>query len=168
MWEDDDDDEFGLGDFDPNDEETKREMEAEHERVENLPITKKAEDLYELVNALVEGIDKSDIEEEIPAEMLDHYKSMMLEDVMIINAKIRGAEGGDLYTPRMENAVVIKLHARSLLTHTTGLKMLGYPNHEYLQLLRDEIDEFRKLFIEWINNFDKSNDIPDEWGELFR
>jgi hypothetical protein len=68
----------------------------------------------------------------------------------------------------MENAVIIKVHARSLQTHTSGLKMLGYPNHEYLQILRDEIDEFRKLFIEWVNSFDKSNDIEDEWGNLFK
>ncbi len=168
MWEDDDDDEMDWNNFDPNDEELKKEMEQECERVENLPIVRKAEEMYELVNSLIETIDKDDLSEEIPGEMLEHYKSMMLEDIMIISAKLRGAEGGDLYSLRMENAVIIKVHARSLLTHTSGLKMLGYPNHDYLQFLRDQIDEFRILFIEWVNSFDKTNDIPDDWGEMFR
>lgn len=168
-WDDDDDD-FDMNDFDfnPDDEELRKEMDAENERIDNLPIVKKAEELYQLVNSLVETIDGKDANEDVPGEMLEHYKSMMLEDVMIISAKIQGAEGGDLYTLRMENAVIIKIHARSLLTHTSGLKMLGYPNHEYLQILRVEIDEFRKLFIEWVNSFDKANDIEDEWGTLFK
>jgi hypothetical protein len=168
-WDDDDDD-FDMNDFefDPDDEELQKEMDAENERITNLTIVKKADELYHLVNSLVETIDGKDANEDVPSEMLEHYKSMMLEDVMIIGAKIQGAEGGDLYTLRMENAVIIKVHARSLLTHTSGLKMLGYPNHEYLQILRDEIDEFRKLFIEWVNSFDKSNDIEDEWGNLFK
>jgi len=168
-WDDDDDD-FDMNDFDfdPDDEELQKEMEAERERIDNLPIVLKAEDLYDLVNSLVETIDGKDANEGVPAEMFEHYKQMMMEDVMIISAKIQGAEGGDLYSLRMENAVIIKIHARSLLIHTSGLKMMGYPNHEYLQALRDEIDEFRKLFIEWVSSFDKSNDIEDEWGQMFK
>jgi hypothetical protein len=90
-----------------------------------------------------------------------------MEDVMIINAKLRGAEAGDLYSIRMENAVIIKTHAVSLLTATSGLKMMGLSNNKYLQLLRDEIEAFRILFVEWINSFDKTNDIPDGWGLFF-
>lgn len=190
MWEDDDD-------F--SDEEYNK----EHERVENLPIVQKANELFELVNALIETFDIKDKEgeENIPfadeedeeeaddfdddddddfddedAEELDeedvrsfgeHYKSIMMEDVMIINAKLRGAEGGNLYSIRMENAVIIKVHAMSLLTATSGLKMMGLSNNKYLQLLRDEIEEFRKLFVDWINTFDKTHDIPDGWGLFY-
>jgi hypothetical protein len=189
MWEDDE----NFSDEDYN---------KEQERVENLPIVKKANELFELVNALIETFDIKDKEgeenipfadevdeqntdfdeededdfEEDDAEELDeedlksfgeHYKGIMMEDVMIINAKLRGAEGGDLYSIRMENAVIIKVHAMSLLTATSGLKMMGLSNNKYLQLLRDEIEEFRKLFVEWVNTFDKTNDIPDGWGLFF-
>lgn len=189
MWEDDE----NFSDEDYN---------KEQERVANLPIIKKANELFELVNALIETFDIKDKEgeENIPfadevdeqntdfgeededdfdeeeAEELDeedlksfgeHYKGIMMEDVMIINAKLRGAEGGDLYSIRMENAVIIKVHAMSLLTATSGLKMMGLSNNKYLQLLRDEIEEFRKLFVEWVNTFDKTNDIPDGWGLFF-
>jgi hypothetical protein len=173
MWEDDED-------F--SDEEYKK----EYERVENLPIVQKANELYELVTALIETFDIKDKEgeEDIPfadeeedeeddffeedvKSFGEHYKSIMMEDVMIISAKLRGAEGGDLYSIRMENAVIIKVHAMSLLTATSGLKMMGLSNNKYLQLLRDEIEAFRKLFVEWINSFDKTNDIPDGWGLFF-
>jgi len=185
MWEDDDNDEFSDED-----------MQKEHERVENLPIVQKANELYELVMALIETFDIKDkgedanapftdeMDEEYEEEDFDeedadeldeedvktfgeHYKGIMMEDVMLINAKLRGAEGGDLYSIRMENAVIIKIHAVSLLTATSGLKMMGLSNNKYLQLLRDEIEEFRKLFVEWINSFDKTNDIPDGWGLFF-
>jgi hypothetical protein len=191
MWEDEDD---------YSDEDFKK----EHERVENLPIVIKANEIFELVNALIETFDIKNKEgEDVPfsdedeeeleaifdeenlddddfneedAEELDeediktfgeHYKSIMMEDVMIMNAKIRGAEAGDLYSIRMENAVIIKTHAVSLLTATSGLKMMGLSNNKYLQLLRDEIEEFRKLFLEWTQSFDKTNDIPDGWGLFF-
>ena len=35
---------------------------------------------------------------------------------------------------------------------------------EYITLLRNEIEEFRLLFIEWVAGFDKSNYIIDRWG----
>ncbi len=185
MWEDDD---YSDEDF-----------EKEQERVENMPIVQKANELFELVNALIETFDiknenpnapftdKDALEEEDDAEdeeaeedfddedaeeldeediktFAEHYKGMMMEDVMVINAKLRGAEAVDLYSQRMENAVVIKIHAVSLLTATSGLKMMGLSNNKYLQLLRDEIEVFRKLFVEWVTSFDKTNDIPDDWG----
>jgi hypothetical protein len=185
MWDNEED--FSDEDF-----------KKEEERIENLPIVQKSNELYELVNALIETFDIKNKEgEDLPfedeeeddidfitdeefddedAEELDtedinsfgeHYKSTMMEDVMIISAKLRGAEAADLYSIRMENAVIIKTHAVSLLTSTSGLKMMGLSNNKYLQLLRDEIEAFRHLFVSWINTFDKTNDIPDGWGLFF-
>jgi hypothetical protein len=189
MWEDDDD-EYSEDDY-----------KKEQERVENLPIVQKANELFELVTALIETFDlknkesddtpfedeleegeelesifdDDDFNEEEAEELAEediatfgeHYRSIMMEDVMIISAKLRGAEAVDLYSIRMENAVIIKTHAVSLLTATSGLKMMGLSNNKYLQLLRDEIEAFRKLFVDWINSFDKTNDIPDGWGLFF-
>lgn len=157
--DDDDDEDFDGEEF--NSEEAKRDFQREHDRVENMPIMKKAREIFEIVDSLMELIDEED-------DFMAHYRGLLFEDASIICAKIAGAEGGDLYTLRMENAVVIKIHARSLLTQTSGLKMMGFKETRYLKVLRDAIEEFRLLFIEWVNSFDKSNDIPDEWGPLFR
>ncbi|MBC8155003.1 MAG: hypothetical protein H7Z72_19085, partial [Bacteroidetes bacterium] len=81
--------------------------------------------------------------------------------------KIVGAEGGDLYTLRMENAVIVKIHARELLAQTSYCKAERLADPAYLLVLRDEIEAFRELFVEWINSFDKDNDVPDEWGLFY-
>jgi len=185
MWDDEDD--FNEDEF-----------QQEQDRVSNLAIVKKADELYELVTALIEtfymknkdgdnlpfedeteedlseyydeDFDEEDIEELDEADVQtfgDHYKTLMLEDVMIISTKLRGAEAGDLYSLRMENAVIIKTRAVSLLTATFSLKMMGLSNNKYLQLLRDEIDVFRILFVQWIQTFDKTKDIPDGWGLFY-
>ncbi len=149
----DNDDEFD-DDFDP--EEANREYEAERKRIENLPIVKKAKLILDITSEIVDSID--------PEQDMLRYRDLMIEDAMIINAKIAGAEGGDLYTLRMENAVIIKIHARSLMTYCSALKYENILNSEYLDMLYKELEEFRKIFVEWINSFDITNDVPDEWG----
>lgn len=186
MW--DDDDEYREEEYGDD------EYRQEQQRVENLPIVKKANELFELVNALIETFDlretdpdkpftdpsalednlqpeeefdeedAEELDEEEVVDIAESYKGMMMEDVMMINVKLRGAEAGDLYSLRMENAVIIKIHANSLLTATSALKMMGLSNNKYLQLLRDEIEEFRKLFVLWVQGFDRTNDAPDSWG----
>ena len=89
---------------------------------------------------------------------------IMLDDALTLVTKIAGAESGDLYTLRMENAVFIKVAARNILTQLSGLSMLGMIEPRYMELLRAEIEEFRLFFIDWIDTFDKSKDIPDNWG----
>jgi hypothetical protein len=152
-----DDDDFDDEDYDP--EEARRELEEERKRVDNLPITRKADELFEITKTIIDIVNEEDDEL--------NYCSLMLEDVSIICAKIAGAEGGDLYTLRMENAVIIKVHARSLMTLAGALKYEKVCNPDYLDLLRNEIDEFRLIFIDWVQSFDKTNDIPDNWGLFY-
>jgi hypothetical protein len=64
----------------------------------------------------------------------------------------------------MEIAAIIRKAARELSTYCTGLAMCGYKNTDYLQLLRDEIEEFRVLFAEWVKTFDQWNYLIDSWG----
>ena len=131
----------------------------ERDEVFNLPIMKKAKDIYQITRALVELID----------EEKDEFmtRQFMLENAALLAPKIAGAEGGNLYSLRMENAVIIKLNARELLTHTSVLLMEDTIDRQYIELLRQAIEEFRLLFIEWVKGFDKSNDFPDDWGNLF-
>ncbi len=50
---------------------------------------------------------------------LKREKEFMLGDARTIRAKIAGAEGGDLFDIRMENAGIIRKAARDLITGTT-------------------------------------------------
>ncbi len=91
----------------------------------------------------------------------------MLADAMMLLPKIAGAESGDLYSIRMQNAAIIREHAMSLYVHVGSLRFQeSYKELEYIKLIRIEIEEFRLLFIDWVSGFDTNNYIWDDW-ELF-
>lgn len=162
---DNDDDEFDPEGFDPEEmfnldeeelAEAEEEIKKERERTRNMSIVKCAKNIRKLTLALVETFK----EEEDKLMM----KQLMMENAFMLEPKIAGAEAADLYSIRMENAVIIKIHARELLAQTSLCKAEKLTKPEYLQLLRDEIENFRKLFVEWVRSFDRSNDIKDNWG----
>jgi hypothetical protein len=130
------------------------------QKEENLPIYKKAEHIFQLVESLVSILPEDD-------EYFNETKHFMTGDAMFICAKIMGAEGGDLYCIRMQNAALIRKAAMDLYVHVGGLRMFdNFKDKNYIPLIRQEIEEFRLLFIEWVASFDTSNYIWDEW-ELF-
>jgi hypothetical protein len=89
----------------------------------------------------------------------------MMEDAMMIAAKISGAEAVDLYDIKMENAAIIRKCARELYVRAGSLRFEeDIKDKEYIELLRNEIDEFRLLFIDWVASFDQWNYIIDRWG----
>jgi hypothetical protein len=145
-------DDFDDFDDDDMDDFSEEDLDA-HKK---LPIFQKAMQIGDITKHLVDTFDEQ-------KDVLMMREQMMI-DACTLGAKIAGAEGGDLYSIRMENAVIIKKHATELLAATSLCKEEKLCNPEYLQLLRSEIEEFRKLFIEWIKTFDRSNDIDDEWG----
>jgi hypothetical protein len=134
---------------------------------EKLPIFIKAEQIHNLVEHLVKAVENTDItfEKEIESEMLQHNLDYLRKNAMLIPAKIAGVANEDtLYDLQMENAAIIRRAARELITDARGLQMHGYEDEEYLDLLRQEVDEFRILFAEWVKTFDPWNYIIDRWG----
>jgi len=124
---------------------------------ETLPIYKKAEEIFEVVHQISELIPDDD-------EHLQFIKAQMVGDAMMIMAKIAGAEGGDIYDLRMENAAIIRKAARDLMVTIHSLEMFGFEEVEYFDIVRDLIEEFRLLFIDWVAGFDQWNYIIDRWG----
>jgi len=125
---------------------------------QNLPIFQKAELIYQLVESLVATLPYDD-------DYLQATKELMRADAMIIPAKIAGAESGDLYAIRMQNAALIRDHAMHLYVQVGSLRMHeNYQDTHYITLIRKEIIAFQQLFIAWVNSFDKSNYIWDDWG----
>lgn len=136
------------------------------EEWENLAVFKKAKEIHKLVEVIINLIDKvNEDEDDFEKQLLKDYANYMYENAMIILAKIAGASGENmLYDVRMENAVIIRKSAREILTQTSGLKMSGFKHTDYLELIRNEIEEFRVLFAEWVKTFDQWNYIIDRWG----
>ena len=130
-----------------------------HARMDVEAQLRKANEILEITQAIVATMNQDD-------DIL-MMNEQMISNAMMLPPKIIGAEGGDLYTLRMENAVIVKIHARELLTQTAYCKAEKLADPQYLQILRDEIEQFRLLFVEWVNSFDRTNDIPDEWGLFY-
>ena len=136
------------------------------ERTKKLPIYKKAEEISELVRHLVKSVEKTDLKFKRKGEkqLLNHSLAYLMENSLIIPAKIMGAEAVEQYDLKMENAAIIRKAARELVTDTHGIEMTGFKDTEYLDLLRKEVDELRILFAEWVKTFDPWDYIIDRWG----
>jgi hypothetical protein len=122
-----------------------------------LPLYKKGQEIFEVVDQICQLIPDDD-------EHLGHVKSIMYEDAMLLTVKIAGAEGGQLYDIKMEAATIIRKAAMELMIQNHALEMFGFEHVEYFQMVRDLIEEYRLLFIDWVSKFDKWNYIIDRWG----
>src|SRR5665648_130143 len=122
-----------------------------------LPIYKKGMEIFDVVNRICELIPEDD-------EMLAHVKGIMLENAMLLTVKVAGATGGQLYDIKMECAAIIRKAARELMVQNHSLDMFGFEHVEYFQIVRDLIEEYRLLFIDWVAAFDKWDYIIDRWG----
>jgi hypothetical protein len=122
-----------------------------------LPIYKKGMEIYEVVDHICQLIPDDH-------EYLGHVKSVMLEDAMLLTVKVAGATGGQLYDIKMEAATIIRKAARELMIQNHALEMFGFEHVEYFDIVRDLIEEYRLLFIDWVAGFDQWDYIIDRWG----
>ena len=134
-------------------------MSKRLDKYRRLPIFQKSEEILELAEVIAEAL-KEDSKKE-------HLASEILTNAMIMQVKIAGAEGGGLYSLKMQNAVVIKIAAHDMLNAVIFSAMVELNEEDYVQLMRDKVEEFRLEFLNWIRGFDKSYDIPDNWAIRF-
>jgi hypothetical protein len=121
------------------------------------PIFKKSQEIFETVKAITDLFPEDN-------EHLAYYKAQLLSDAMIIQAKLSGAEAVKIYDLKMENAAIIRKAARDLMVAYHGLEMYGFKDVKYYQIVRDLIEEFRVLFVEWVAGFNQKHFIVDRWG----
>lgn len=124
---------------------------------EQMPLFLKGKEIFALTSKIVDLIPEEE-------EMLTAFKQFMLEDASLLCVKVAGAEAADLYDLRMECAAIIRKAARDLQAHCSGLELYGFKETHYLHLIRDAIEEYRLLFIEWVKSFDTWYYVVDRWG----
>lgn len=147
MWDD-----FDINDFNEDDEEVFRDK---RDKLKNHPLRIKSVEIFKLTHALVGSLD------EARGEL---YGTLMLESAGILGAKFSAANTVSDYVLKMENAVIMKIHARSLDGMTYQLALEGTHAEEHLQLLRDAVIEFKDLFKDWVKGFDSRDRHNDGWG----
>lgn len=132
-------------------------MQEDNFNPRQMPIFRKGREIYELTVKIADLIPEED-------HRLSGSKAFMLEDAAMLSVKVAGAEGGDLYDIRMECATLIRKAARDLQNHCNTLTMFGFEHIHYLHLIRDALEEYRLLFVEWVKTFDAWNYAVDRWG----
>lgn len=95
---------------------------------------------------------------------LFHVKNHMLEDAMKLTVKVVGTAHTDLYDELMEAATIIRKSARDLMVQNHSLEMFDFEEADYFNIVRDQIEDYRLLFIEWVKTFDPWNYVNDSWG----
>ena len=153
------DDDFNLDDF-SNEENDDFEQKQKNKR--SQPIYLKAVDIFRTVEALASSLSGDDKE---------MYVDTLRESAMMLAPKIAGVIGGDSWILSMQNAAIIRYHAEYLLTATSGLKAFTKADKDYVKVLRDDMEEFRELFKEWVKTFEKIEKEDwdeDEWGLFVR
>jgi hypothetical protein len=132
---------------------------SKHDELQQMPLYQKAEQILKITMGLVEIVPK---ENEFLQETTVRF---MMENAFLIPAKIAGAAGASLYDLKMENAALIRKAARELYVQAGSLRFEeGITDKDYIELLRNTIEEFRLLFIDWVAGFDVWNYIKDSWG----
>jgi len=137
------------------------------DELEQLPLYKKAKDIQNLIDSVVDVIMDSqlDFETEQEGQMIDDTLSYLSENSELIPQKISLVHGDDVaYNEKMESACFIKNAAIEILTDMDQIELFGYKDVEYFDVLRKEIDDFRVLFAEWVKSFDPWDYIIDRWG----
>jgi hypothetical protein len=124
---------------------------------EKLPIYQKGKEIFDMVIKITDLIPENN-------EYLMEVKSCMLSDAAQLTVKVAGAEAAGLYDLKMENAAIIRKASRDLMVQQHSLDVFGFEYPEYYQIIRDLIEEYRLLFIDWVARFDKWDYIIDRWG----
>jgi hypothetical protein len=145
MYDDDDDDEDELEYF------------KNKANVKKLPLFKKGKEIQQVVYLLASLFPDDNLE-------LQYLKDEMIADAALLTVKIAGAEATELYDLKMEAATFIRKAANDLKVMNHSLEMFGFKDVKYFQIIRDLIEEYRLLFIDWVAGFDKWSYITDRWG----
>jgi hypothetical protein len=124
---------------------------------ENLPVYRKGKEIFDLVSKIADLIPEKD-------EYLMNIKACMISDAAQLTVKVAGAEAAGLYDLKMENAAIIRKAARDLMVQQHSLEAFDFEYIEYYQMVRDLIEEYRLLFIQWVAGFDKWDYVIDRWG----
>jgi hypothetical protein len=124
---------------------------------EKLPIYRKGKVIFDTVHKIAALIPEDN-------EYLMEVKGQMQLDAALLFVKVSGAEVAGLYDLKMENAAIIRKAAHDLMVQNHSLDAFGFEYVEYYQIVRDLIEEYRILFIDWVGGFDKWDYIIDRWG----
>jgi len=154
-----------------------------YDSIKAMPLYQKAMDIFHLAFPLVDlmheeidglNLTKIAVPDGMPYEiqsqegltsfLAEHMLNSIQEGVLCIPSKIAGTHEAP-YDIKMENAAIIRQAAREIdLSCGALIQAANSGQRMYLQVIRNEIEEFRPLFAEWVKRFDPWDYHIDTWG----
>ena len=155
-FDDDDNEDEEYDFFGPDPDETPEERE-EFERIQNMPIVDKADDINTLIFAVCASMPEDD-------DYSIHLQKDIHELGSTIGIDIVEAESTKEYSKKMEYAVSSRHNVRLLLISLSLCESRNYIKQDYMTIILEAIDELQPLFVAWVKSFDKSDIDDDGWG----
>jgi hypothetical protein len=136
-------------------------MEEKDRKRRAHPLYKKANEIFQVVQAIVESMDE---------EGKEMQGNLLRESAMMLAPKLAGAMGSDSWLICMQNGAIVREHAAYLLISVHGLRDFTTVDESYIKVLRKEMEEFRTLFSEWMKEVHamEAEEFEDEWGLFVR
>jgi hypothetical protein len=134
------------------------EKQAQYDRIYGLPVMVKAKDILDLIEAVCASMN-----DEIDAR-IDVTKFTIRVEGLDLVAFIERAECRKTYSDKMECAVAARFQIRNIIENLDVSSKYNYIIQDYINVLREAIDEFKPLFATWVKSFDKSDIQDDGWG----
>jgi hypothetical protein len=149
-------------------EEEKAEMDRKEKddwnNMTNHPLYKKAGEILGIVDSIIDSL---------PEEERAFHEPVR-ESAMMLAPKFAGAYNSDMWLLIMQNAAIMRYHAQYVATGTHGFNLLGDAevDERYVELLRNEMQEYKKIFNEWmeeVHAMPKDFEMDqDDWGVFVR
>jgi len=124
---------------------------------QNLPLYLKGKEIYKVSDQIFQLIPEDN-------KPLIQMKNVMLNDALLLTEKVDEANSGHYYDLQMESATIIRKAACELMHLSNALDMFGFEHVEYFEIVRNLLEEYRLLFINWVAKFDQQDYIIDRWG----
>lgn len=125
--------------------------------IEDLPIFKKGKEIFYVINRICQLVPEDD-------EQLQYIKSTILIDASMLSVKVANAESAGFYDMKMEAATLIRKAAHDIMVQYNTFVLFDFKDAGYFSIIKELLEEYRILFIEWISKFDKSKYTVDYWG----
>lgn len=145
--------------------ELQRKADLRREKVEKHPLYGKGREILDIVMHIVGSLPE---EERV-------FHAPMVESAMMLAPKFMGVCNTDMWIVLMQNAALMRYHAEYVMTGTYGFNIITNEtqvDERYIELLRTEMNAYKKLFNEWMQEAhamprDPQLDV-DEWGVFVR
>jgi len=132
-----------------------------HKNLRTVPVYRKALELCAMSREIASYVTFN-------KDLLKLYKSNSLRDIIadslltdaiLIPQKIAQTEFSLSHDEKLRNVSYINIMIKNINSYCTGLERDGVKEKEYLNLLRQEINSFRKSFKKWRGSLPNNGDV---------